>query len=125
MDKKASKANKIRLLIYSLVVGIFTVVGVGIFVLSQFNKAKYDSSRDQLDLAQTNLETALALPDGYRKTKEVEWYTDVVNYLTVEYKKNSNNYKASAYVSYISTTLALVSFGVCLKIEDNFKSKEE
>ena len=39
--------------------------------------------------------------------------------------KNAKEYKACSTVSYTLTMMALVAFGVCLKVEDYFKAKEE
>ena len=125
MKKISLKNSKVRLSLYGLVVGTFALVGIIVFISSQFKRAKYEASREQLSINQTNLEVAKALPDGYRKTKEVAWYTDLVNYFTTELEKDTKQYKAASIVSYLSTTLALVSFGICLKIEDDYKAKED
>ena len=125
MDKKTQFLAKIRLAIYAAVIAIFAIAGVSLFVTSQFTRAKYVESNVQLADAQTHLEELKDLPDSYKKEKQVAWYSDLEAYFSKESKSDFKHYKAQSIISYTFTMMALVSFGVCLKVEDYFKSKEE
>ena len=125
MDKKQQLFAKLRLVAYALVIGLFAIAGISLFVVAQFKRAKYTDSNVHLSDAQSNLAILAEQPDSYKKQKQVEWYSDLENYFTLETEKNAKEYKACSTVSYTLTMMALVGFGVCLKVEDYFKSKEE
>lgn len=125
MDKKTQLFAKVRLILYAVVIGVFAIAGVSLFVKSQFTRAKYIESNVQLEDARAHLEELKDLPDSYKKEKQVAWYSDLEGFFDKEAKSDYKSYKAQSIVSYTFTMLALVSFGVCLKVEDYFKSKEE
>ena len=125
MDKKQQLFGKLRLVAYALVIAIFAVAGISLFISAQFRRAMYTDSSVHLADAKSNLEILADQPDSYKKEKMVAWYSDLENYFTKETENNAKKYKATSIVSYTFTMMALVSFGVCLKVEDYFKSKEE
>ena len=125
MDKKQQLFAKLRLAAYAFVIALFAVAGISLFIVAQFQRAKYTDSNTHLLDARSNLETLAEQPDSYKKQKQVEWYSDLENYFTTETENNAKRYKACSVVSYTCTMMALVAFGVCLKVEDYFKSKEE
>ena len=125
MDKKQQLFGKLRLIAYALVIAIFAVAGISLFVSAQFRRAMYTDSNVHLADAQSNLEILEGQPDSYKKEKMVAWYTDLKDYFTKETEQNAKKYKSTSIISYTCTMMALVSFGVCLKVEDYFKSKEE
>ena len=125
MDKKQQLFGKLRLVAYALVIAIFAVAGISLFVSAQFRRAMYTDSSVHLSDAQSNLEILREQPESYKQQKQIEWYTDLENYFTKETEQNAKKYKTTSIVSYTFTMMALVSFGVCLKVEDYFKSKEE
>lgn len=125
MDKKQQLFAKLRLAAYALVIAIFAITGVTLFISAQFRRAMYTDSKVHLADAQSNLETLKDQPDSYKKEKQVAWYSDLENYFTLETENNAKKYKAQSVVSYTCLMMALVSFGVSLKVEDYFKSKEE
>lgn len=125
MDKKQQLFAKLRLATYALIIAIFAITGVTLFISAQFRRAMYTDSKVHLADAQSNLETLKDQPDSYKKEKQVAWYSDLENYFTTETENNAKKYKAQSVVSYTCLMMALVSFGVSLKVEDYFKSKEE
>jgi len=125
MDKKTQLFAKVRLILYAVIVGAFAIAGVSLFVSSQFTRAKYVESNVQLEDARSHLAELEEQPDSYKKEKQVAWYSDLEAYFVKESKTDYNNYKAQSIVSYSFTMMALISFGLCLKVEDYFKSKEE
>ncbi len=125
MNKNQLLFGKIRLAAYGLVIAIFAISGIALFVKSQFQRARYTEANVQLSNAKTNLEVLEGQPDSYKKTKQIEYYSDLKDYFTFEVETSTKTYKACSTVSYTLTMMALVAFGVCLKVEDYFKSKEE
>ncbi len=125
MNKNQLLFGKIRLALYGLVIALFAVSGITLFIVSQFQRARYTEANVQLANAKSTLETLEGQPDSYKKTKQVEYYSDLENYFTTEVEASTKTYKACSTVSYTLTMMALVAFGVCLKVEDYFKSKEE
>ena len=125
MDKKQQLFAKLRLAAYALIIAIFAITGVTLFISAQFRRAMYTDSKVHLADAQSNLETLKDQPDSYKKEKQVAWYSDLENYFTTETENNAKKYKAQSVISYTCLMMALVSFGVSLKVEDYFKSKEE
>ena len=125
MNKKQQLFAKLRLAAYGLVIAIFAITGVVLFVSAQFRRAMSTDSKVHLADAQSNLETLKDQPDSYKKEKQVAWYSDLENYFTTETENNAKTYKAQSVISYTCLMMALVSFGVSLKVEDYFKSKEE
>lgn len=125
MEKNQLLFEKIRLAIYALVIAIFAVSGISLFVASQYQRARYTEANVQLSNAKTSLESLEGEPESYKKTKQVEYYSDLRDFFTSEVDASTKTYKAYSTVSYTLTMMALVAFGVCLKVEDYFKSKEE
>ena len=125
MNKNTLLFEKLRLAAYALVIALFAVSGISLFVVSQFQRARYTEANVQLSNAKSNLQVLEAQPDSYKKTKQVEYYSDLESYFTTEVAASTKTYKTCSTVSYTLTMMALVAFGVCLKVEDYFKSKEE
>lgn len=125
MDKKTQLFAKVRLILYAVVIAAFAIAGVSLFVTAQFTRAKYVESNVQLSDAKSHLDALKDEPDSYKKEKQVAWYSDLESYFEKEAESDFKHYKAQSIVSYTFTMMALVSFGVCLKVEDYFKSKEE
>lgn len=125
MEKNQLLFGKLRLAAYAFVIAIFAISGISLFIASQFQRARYTEANVQLSNAKSNLEILEAQPDSYKKTKQVEYYSDLESYFTTEVATSTKTYKTCSTVSYTLTMMALVAFGVCLKVEDYFKSKEE
>lgn len=125
MKKLKLSKEKLRLIAYALIVGGLAITGLIFFGVSQYQKAKYKSSSVVL----TGAESQLKILNNSEKTEEnldkIAWYSDIAEHFTVINNSNANAYKATAIPAYIVTTLALVSFGLCLKFEDIAKAKEE
>ena len=125
MNKNQLLFEKIRLALYAVVIAIFAVSGITLFIVSQFQRARYTEANVQLANEKSKLESLENEPDSYKKPFEVKYHTDLQSFFTKEVEKSTKTYKACSTVSYTLTMMALVAFGVCLKVEDYFKSKEE
>ena len=112
MNKKQLLFGKLRLAAYVFVIALFAVAGISLFVVSQFQRARFTEANVQLSDARSNLETLQEQPDSYKKTKQVEYYSDLENYFVSEVEASTKSYKACATVSYTLTMMALVSFGI-------------
>ena len=117
--------GRIRLIIYAFIVGGFAIAGLVLFAVSQYAKAKYNASSVIL----TGAESQLKLLEKEEKTDlvkdKIAWYSDIKDTFTTINDKNYSTYKATAIPAYTLTTVALISFGLCLKFEDIAKAKEE
>ena len=117
--------GRIRLIIYAVIVGGFAIAGLVLFTIAQYAKAKYNASSVILTGAQSQLK----LLDKEEKTDlvkdKIAWYTDIKDTFTTITEENYSKYKATAIPAYALTTMALISFGLCLKFEDIAKKKEE
>ena len=125
MNKNQLLFGKLRLIAYGVVIALFAISGISLFVVAQFQRARYTEANVQLSNAKSNLEILATQPESYKKTKQVEYYSDLESYFTTEVETSTKTYKTCSTVSYSLTMMALVAFGVCLKVEDYFKSKEE
>ena len=140
---KLTPARK-RLLIYTSIIGGCAVLALIFFVISQYSRAKYVSSKAQLQGASKELvkleeekeKTEAIVPatneEEVEKTVQLRliedkttWYKGIEEYFTKENDSNSKAYKGTAIPAYTFSLLALVSFGFCLKHEDKVKEKEE
>ena len=137
---KLTPARK-RLLVYVAIIGGCAILALIFFVISQYKRAMYTSSKAQLqgatkelvkleeDEARVNADETL---DEIEKTVQLRvisdkkaWYKSIEEYFDKESSKNGNAYKGTAIPAYSFSLLALVSFGFCLKYEDKAKEKEE
>jgi len=123
--KNSLVKGRIRLLVYALIVGGCALSALILFAASLYNKAKYQASSVVL----TGAESQLKLLEKEEQTDlvrdKIAWFSDIQEYFVVENTKNYKNYKATAIPAYALSTLALISFGLCLKFEDIAKAKEE
>ena len=137
---KLTPAKK-RLLIYGAIIGGCAIIAITFFVISQYSRAKYVSSKAQLQGASKELlkldeeeekVNASTTMSDIDKTVELRviadkrsWYKGIEDYFQVENDKNAKAYKGMSIPAYSFSLLALVSFGFCLKFEDKAKEKEE
>ena len=123
--KNSLNKGRIRLICYAVLVGGCALSALVLFAISLYNKAKYQASSVVL----TGAESQLKLLEKEEPTDlvrdKIAWYSDIKEYFSVENAKNYNTYKATAIPAYALSTLALISFGLCLKFEDIAKAKEE
>ena len=123
--KNSLAKGRIRLAIYAAIIGSFAISALVLFTISLYQKAKYQASSVVL----TGAESQLKLLDKEEKTDlvkdKIAWYSDIRDYFVEVNTKNYNTYKATAIPAYALSTMALVSFGLCLKFEDIAKAKEE
>lgn len=125
MAKLKLSKEKLRLIVYALIVGGLAITGLVFFGVSQYQKAKYKSSSVILTGAESQLKILNNSEQSDANKDKILWYQDIADHFTVVNNKNANAYKATAIPAYVITTLALVSFGLCLKFEDKVKAKEE
>lgn len=123
---KNSKKSKLRLIAYIAIIGSLTLGGLVFFGVSQFEKAKYKSSSVILTGAESQLKMLEANTEKDALTLDkIAWYSDIRDHFDIVNTQNANAYKGTAIPAYLLTTLALVSFGLCLKHADKVKEKEE
>ena len=123
--KNSLVKGRIRLICYAILVGGCALSALVLFAVSLYNKAKYQASSVVL----TGAESQLKLLEKEEQTDlvrdKIAWYSDIRDYFVDINAKNYNTYKATAIPAYALSTLALISFGLCLKFEDIAKVKEE
>ena len=123
--KNSLVKGRIRLICYALIIGGCALSALILFAVSLYNKAKYQASSVVL----TGAESQLKLLEKEEPTDlvrdKIAWYSDIRDYFVDINAKNYNTYKATAIPAYALSTLALISFGLCLKFEDIAKAKEE
>ena len=123
--KNSLAKGRIRLICYAAIIGLFAISALVLFTVSLYQKAKYQASSVVL----TGAESQLKLLDKEEKTDlvrdKIAWYEDIRDYFVDINTKNYKTYKACAIPAYALSTMALVSFGLCLKFEDIAKAKEE
>ena len=123
--KNSLNKGRIRLLFYALIIGGCALSALILFSFSLYNKAKYQASSVVL----TGAESQLKLLEKEEQTDlvrdKIAWFSDIKEYFVDVNTKNYKNYKATAIPAYALSTLALISFGLCLKFEDMAKAKEE
>ena len=137
---KLTPAKK-RLLVYASIIGGCAVLSVIFFVSSQYARAKFVSSKAQLEGAskellkldeeeeKVNKDTTLSEIEKTVQLRVIadkrDWYKGINDYFEKENAKNAASYKGLSIPAYTFSLLALVSFGFCLKYEDKAKEKEE
>lgn len=120
---KLSKKTK-RSLAYVGIVGGCAVLALTFFVISQYEKAKYNASVQIQLTAKRYVEKAD--PEMFEiEGSEANWWKDIYADFTLETQKNSNAYVGTAIPAYSFSTLTLVAFGLVLKHADKTKEKEE
>ncbi|MBR0302047.1 MAG: hypothetical protein IJQ92_02790 [Bacilli bacterium] len=123
--KNSLAKGKIRLISYVAIVGSLAISALVLFVLCLYKKAQYQASNVVL----TGAESQLKLLEKEEQTDlvrdKIAWYTDIRDHFVVVNEQNYNTYKALSIPAYALSTLALISFGLCLKFEDKAKAKEE
>ena len=120
--------DKLRVGVYFVIVGGLAVTGMILFNKAQYTKAMCDASQYTRKYAQAELDKALdpSSDDSEALRQEkINYWTPIVEDFNRIDKENSKSYKAYSIVSYSITTLALISFGLCLKHADYCKSKED
>ena len=137
---KLAPAKK-RLLVYASIIGACAVCSIAFFTSSQYARAKYVSSKAQLqgaskelanldeEEAKVNEDTSLSEVEKTVQLRVIadkrEWYKGINDYFEKENAKNAGSYMGLSIPAYSFSLLALVSFGFCLKFEDKAKEKEE
>ena len=123
--KNSLAKGRIRLAIYAAIIGTFAISALVLFTYSLYKKVQYQASSVVL----TGAESQLKLLDKEEKTDlvkdKIAWYTDIRDYFVDINANNYKAYKACAIPAYALSTMALISFGLCLKFEDIAKAKEE
>lgn len=123
--KNSLAKGKIRLISYVAIVGSLAISALVLFVFCLYKKAQYQASNVVL----TGAESQLKLLEKEEQTDlvrdKIAWYTDIRDHFVVVNEQNYNTYKALSIPAYALSTLALISFGLCLKFEDKAKAKEE
>ena len=124
MKNSLAKGRR-RLICYVVIIGSIAISALVLFVLCLYKKAQYQASSVVL----TGAESQLKLLEKEEQTDlvrdKIAWYEDIRDHFTVINTENYNAYKSLAIPAYALTTLALISFGLCLKFEDMAKAKEE
>ena len=123
--KNSLAKGRIRLICYVAVIGTIAIAALALFIASLYKKAQYQASSVVL----TGAESQLKLLEKEEQTDlvkdKIAWYEDIRDHFTVINTQNYNMYKALSIPAYALSTLALISFGLCLKFEDRAKAKEE
>jgi hypothetical protein len=120
-----------RLMAYTAILGGCAVLALGLFTISQFEKAKYQASISN-QLMADNKYTELIKADENALTDESSKYHDaavywdeVLTYFINETDANSAKYKGTAIPAYVLSMATLVAFGLILKHAEKAKEKED
>ena len=117
--------GRIRLACYGALIGGCALSALVLFSISLYNKAKYQASSVVLTGAESQLKLLEKEEETDLVRDKIAWYSDIRDYFVDINAKNYKTYKATAIPAYALSTLALISFGLCLKFEDIAKAKEE
>lgn len=117
--------RKKRTLAYVGIIGGIAILALVFFSISQYEKAKYRSSSVVLTGAQSQLKILKAGEQNELTLDKIAWYTDIAEEFTVINNRNASAYKGTAIPAYALSTLALISFGLCLKHADKVKEAED
>lgn len=118
-----SKKTK-RSLAYVGIVGGCAVLALTFFIISQYEKAKYQASVTVQLTAKRYVDKAT--PEKIEEEgSEANWWKSVYDDFTVITQKNSNAYVGTAIPAYTFSMATLVAFGLVLKHADKTKEKEE
>ena len=116
---------------YTAILGGCAVLALGLFTISQFEKAKYQASISN-QLMADNKYTELIKADENALTDESSKYHDaavywdeVLTYFINETDANSAKYKGTAIPAYVLSMATLVAFGLILKHAEKAKEKED
>ena len=123
--KNSLVKGRIRLIIYACIVGGFALAGLILFTIAQYAKARYNASSVILTGAQSQLKLLEKEEKTDLVNDKIAWYTDINEEFSKITEENYTTYKKTAIPAYALTTMALISFGLCLKFEDIAKKKEE
>ena len=121
IEKKSKKYT----FIYIGVIALLSIVSLGTFTLSQYYKAKANSSKTIMDNSATMLKSLEIKKKTEAIEDEIAFYKDLNSTFTYLYNRDSTLYKASAIPAYTFSMLTLVGFGVCLMHADKMKEKED
>ena len=124
MEPQAKKSKKYTF-IYIGVILLLSAISLSTFTLSQFFKAKANSSKTVMDNSATMLKSLEIKKKTEAIEDEIAFYEDLNATFTYVYNRDSNLYKATAIPAYIFSMLTLVGFGVCLMHADKMKEKED
>ena len=120
-----------RLMAYTAILGGCAVLALGLFTISQFEKAKYQASISN-QLMADNKYTELIKADENALTDESSKYHDaavywdeVLTFFVNETEANSAKYKGTAIPAYVLSMATLVAFGLILKHAEKEKEKED
>ena len=121
IEKKSKKYT----FIYIGVIALLSIVSLGTFTLSQYYKAKANSSKTIMDNSATMLKSLEIKKKTEAIEDEIAFYKDLNSTFTYLYNRDSTLYKAAAIPAYTFSMLTLVGFGVCLMHADKMKEKED
>ena len=130
-EQKKRKSGKGRVAIYGLIIGGLAITSVSLFTLAQFERAKYDASKQVLSAAQYFLDQKLTKDPNARENEGskyhaiVEYYDKVIEDFTGVKSTNYALYMGSAIPAYLVSMGTLLSVGLVLMHADKVKEKEE
>ena len=125
MKKIKLTKKTLRMLAYCGIVGGLALGSLIFFGISQYEKAKYNSSSVVLTGAKSQISTLSSGEQNAQTLDQIAWYSDIVDHFEKVNAKDAKAYKGTAIPAYAFTTLALISFGLCLKHADKAKEAEE
>lgn len=125
MKKFKFTKKTLRMLAYCGIVGGLALGSIIFFGISQYEKAKYNSSSVALTGAKSQLSTLSSGEQNAYTLDKIAWFTDIADHFEKVNEKDAKAYKATAIPAYTFTTLALIAFGLCLKHADKVKEAEE
>ncbi len=117
--------GRIRLICYAAIIGAFAISALVLFTLSLYKKAQCQASSVVLTGAESQLKLLEKEEETDLVRDKIAWYSDIRDYFVEVNANNYKTYKALAIPAYALSTMALISFGLCLKFEDMAKAKEE
>ena len=123
--KNSLAKGRIRLICYAAIIGLFAISALVLFTVSLYQKAKYQASSVVLTGAESQLKLLEKEEETDLVRDKIAWYSDIRDYFVDINANNYKAYKACAIPAYALSTMALISFGLCLKFEDIAKAKEE
>ncbi len=123
--KNSLAKGRIRLICYAAIIATFAISALVLFTVSLYKKAQYQASSVVLTGAESQLKLLEKEEETDLVRDKIAWYSDIRDYFVDINANNYKAYKACAIPAYALSTMALISFGLCLKFEDFAKAKEE
>lgn len=117
--------RKKNTLAYVGIVGGLAILALTFFSISQYEKAKYKSSAVVLTGAESQLKILANAEQNELNLDKMVWYSDIAEHFKEVNARDARAYQGTAIPAYLFSTLALISFGLCLKHADKIKEKED